>query len=75
MNTVPSAHEALTRDVINSFLPIRRRKRTKRRNSSGLFRLCLFWFWLYLNEHLMNSQILKKIFIETIIICFIPMSL
>ncbi|XP_069690577.1 transcription activator GAGA-like isoform X2 [Periplaneta americana] len=35
INTVPSAHEALTRDVINSFLPIRRRKRTKRRNSSG----------------------------------------
>jgi len=35
MNAVPSAHEALTRDVINSFLPIRRRKRAKRRNSLG----------------------------------------
>ncbi|XP_063230780.1 longitudinals lacking protein, isoforms H/M/V-like isoform X2 [Bacillus rossius redtenbacheri] len=33
--TLPSTHEALTRDVINSFLPIRRRKRTKRRNSTG----------------------------------------
>ncbi|CAG2056100.1 unnamed protein product [Timema podura] len=33
--TIPSTHEALTRDVINSFLPIRRRKRCKRRNSTG----------------------------------------
>jgi hypothetical protein len=42
MNTVPGAHEALTRDVINSFLLIRRRKRNKRRNSSGLCRI-LCW--------------------------------
>ncbi|KAK7866716.1 hypothetical protein R5R35_003141 [Gryllus longicercus] len=35
ITNVSSAHEALTRDVINSFLPIRRRKRPKHRNSSG----------------------------------------
>ncbi|XP_049832003.1 transcription factor GAGA-like [Schistocerca gregaria] len=35
MHPSPASHEALSRDVINSFLPIRRKRKTKRRESTG----------------------------------------